>query len=105
MTGTTFKYVPVTDNVGNSLHSSYSLMPVLSDFDLHLFGEGNNHKIYESLVPHKMTIDGIEGTFFAVWAFAVQKRISVVVILTSGMDTGTHENQSYLGYGSLFIPA
>ncbi|NLP14522.1 MAG: 1,4-alpha-glucan branching protein GlgB [Clostridium sp.] len=75
-----FKYVlEVTDNVGNSfsIHDPYSFMPVLSDFDLHLFGEGNNHKIYEKLGAHKMTIDGIEGTFFAVWA-PCAKRVSVV---------------------------
>lgn len=75
-----FKYVlEITDDMGNSfsIHDPYSFMPVLSDFDLHLFGEGNNHKIYEKLGAHKMTIDGIEGTFFAVWA-PCAKRVSVV---------------------------
>jgi 1,4-alpha-glucan branching enzyme len=75
-----FKYVlEITDDMGNSfsINDPYSFMPVLSEFDIHLFGEGNNHKIYEKLGAHKMTVDGIEGTFFAVWA-PCAKRVSVV---------------------------
>lgn len=78
--GEFFKYnLNVSDYAGNSftIYDPYSFLPVLSDFDLHLFNEGNNHKIYEKLGAHKMTIDGIEGTFFAVWA-PCAKRVSVV---------------------------
>ncbi|WP_265445914.1 1,4-alpha-glucan branching protein GlgB [Acetivibrio straminisolvens] len=75
-----FKYnLRVTDYEGNSFTfcDPYCFLPVLSDYDLYLFNEGNNHKIYEKLGAHKMTIDGIEGTLFAVWA-PCAKRVSVV---------------------------
>ena len=42
--------------------------PYLTDFDLHLFGEGNHHRIYEKLGAHLATVGGISGVYFAVWA-------------------------------------
>ena len=75
-----FKYcLEVKDNMNNIfiVHDPYSFLPVLPDFDIHLFNEGNNHKIYEKLGAHIMSIDGIEGSFFAVWA-PCAKRVSVV---------------------------
>ncbi len=40
----------------------------LTDFDLHLFAEGNHHRIYEKLGAHPTEIDGVKGVYFAVWA-------------------------------------
>ncbi len=42
--------------------------PLLTDFDAHLFGEGNHHRIYEKLGAHIAEIDGVTGIYFAVWA-------------------------------------
>ncbi|MHC5598725.1 MAG: 1,4-alpha-glucan branching enzyme, partial [Nostoc sp.] len=42
--------------------------PRLTDFDLHLFSEGNHHRIYEKLGAHPTEIDGVKGVYFAVWA-------------------------------------
>jgi 1,4-alpha-glucan branching enzyme len=42
--------------------------PNLTDFDLHLFGEGNHHRIYEKLGAHLTAVDGVQGVYFAVWA-------------------------------------
>ncbi len=50
---------------------------ILSDFDLYLFGEGNHLRIYDKLGAHPVTLDGTEGTYFAVWAPNAQ-RASVV---------------------------
>ncbi len=46
----------------------YAFLPVLSDFDLHLMAEGTHYSQYEKLGAHEMTVEGIEGVFFAVWA-------------------------------------
>ena len=46
----------------------YAFLPVLSDFDLHLMAEGTHYTEYEKLGAHEMTVEGIEGIFFAVWA-------------------------------------
>ncbi len=47
---------------------SYSFEPAFTKDDGHLLGEGNNFRIYEKLGAHPDTIDGVEGTRFAVWA-------------------------------------
>jgi 1,4-alpha-glucan branching enzyme len=49
-------------------HDPYSFEPVLTDFDLHLIGEGTHYKNYEKLGSHVTTIDGVKGVHFAVWA-------------------------------------
>lgn len=46
----------------------YSFLPVLSDFDLHLFSQGSHQQAYEKLGAHLMTINKVKGTHFAVWA-------------------------------------
>ena len=60
-----------------SIYDPYSFLPVLSDYDLYLFNEGNHHKVYEKLGSHQMTVNGIDGTLFAVWA-PCARRVSVV---------------------------
>jgi 1,4-alpha-glucan branching enzyme len=46
----------------------YSFMPVLTDFDLYLMAEGTHHHQYEKLGAHEMTVEGVDGVLFAVWA-------------------------------------
>jgi len=36
--------------------------------DLHLFNEGSHLRLYEKLGAHPASLDGVEGTHFAVWA-------------------------------------
>lgn len=40
----------------------------LTDYDIHLFGEGNHHRIYEKLGAHVIEQNGVKGVYFAVWA-------------------------------------
>ena len=42
--------------------------PKLTEFDIHLFVEGNHHRIYEKLGAHTTTVNGVNGVYFAVWA-------------------------------------
>ena len=46
----------------------YRFPLVLTDFDLYLHGEGTNYESYRSMGAHVVTVDGVEGTRFAVWA-------------------------------------
>ncbi len=39
-----------------------------SDFDVSLFLAGKHYKLYEKLGSHVVTHDGLDGTYFAVWA-------------------------------------
>ncbi|CDM98233.1 MAG: 1,4-alpha-glucan branching enzyme [Limnospira sp. PMC 1291.21] len=50
-------------------HDPYAFRsPKLTDFDIHLFTEGNHHRIYEKLGAHPMNLNGVDGVYFAVWA-------------------------------------
>lgn len=42
--------------------------PYMTEFDIHLFAEGNHHRIYEKLGAHLTEMNGVEGVYFAVWA-------------------------------------
>ena len=46
----------------------YAFEPQISSDDLYLFAEGKHYQIYDKLGAHPMTINGVKGTYFAVWA-------------------------------------
>ena len=46
----------------------YSFHPLLTDFDLYLFGEGTYRQAYETLGAHLWNVNGVQGVLFAVWA-------------------------------------
>ena len=50
---------------------------LFSDFDIGLFKAGKHYKLYEKFGSHITTKDGIEGTYFAVWA-PNAKAVSVI---------------------------
>ncbi|MHC4844791.1 MAG: 1,4-alpha-glucan branching protein GlgB [Planctomycetota bacterium] len=55
----------------------HRLPPTVGELDLHLFNEGRHRRLWEILGAHPQSIDGIEGTGFAVWA-PNARRVSVV---------------------------
>ncbi len=50
---------------------------LLSEQDIYLFKEGNHFNLYDKLGSHLITVDGIAGTYFAVWAPNAEK-VSVI---------------------------
>ncbi len=82
----------------------YAFPPVLSDFDLHLFSEGNHHTIYEKMGAHTMEVRGVDGFLFAVWAPSAV-RVSVVGTF-NGWDGRMHPMRARgaSGVWELFIP-
>ncbi|WFP50027.1 1,4-alpha-glucan branching protein GlgB [Methylomonas sp. EFPC3] len=65
------------DGGSHCQYDPYSFGPILPEFDQHLFGEGRHWHIYQKLGAHLMTVDGIEGVHFAVWAPNAQ-RVSAI---------------------------
>jgi 1,4-alpha-glucan branching enzyme len=55
----------------------YQFGPVLEDLDLHLFAEGTHYRAWEKFGAHRMSIGGIAGVHFSVWAPSAQ-RVSVI---------------------------
>jgi 1,4-alpha-glucan branching enzyme len=70
--------------VGDVIHGP----TLLSEYDIHLFRQGNFFKMFEKMGAHTMTIDGEKGTHFALWA-PNAKEVSVVGDF-NGWKPGTH---------------
>ncbi len=60
-----------------TMYDPYSFGIIISEMDLHLFGEGTHYKIFEKLGAHIMEHQGVKGVHFAVWA-PNAKRVSVI---------------------------
>ncbi|MDZ7268030.1 MAG: 1,4-alpha-glucan branching protein GlgB [candidate division KSB1 bacterium] len=81
----------------------YAFSPILTDFDLHLFAEGNHWNIYNKLGAHVMTVEGVAGVHFAVWAPAA-RRVSVIGNFNN-WDGRRHPMRVHLtGVWEIFIP-
>jgi 1,4-alpha-glucan branching enzyme len=82
----------------------YSFPPQLSEFDLHLFGEGTHMQAQRFMGAHVRSVDDVAGTLFAVWAPNAE-RVSVVGDF-NGWDGRRHPMRVRAGSGvwELFIP-
>jgi 1,4-alpha-glucan branching enzyme len=85
-------------------YDPYCFPPQLTDFDLHLFGEGSHWHIYRILGGHRKQVDGVHGVLFAVWAPSAE-RVSVVGDFNN-WDGRNHPMRVRGGSGvwELFIP-
>lgn len=82
----------------------YSFMPVLSEFDLFLWGQGNHYQIYHKLGAHPIIHQGINGVLFAVWAPSAK---TVRVVGTDNFWDGRRHPmrpRGASGVWELFIP-
>jgi 1,4-alpha-glucan branching enzyme len=64
-------------NKETAFRSVSNNVSLLSDDDLYLFNEGSHYRLYEKLGAHPTSINGVEGTYFAVWA-PNAKQVSVI---------------------------
>lgn len=77
--------------------------PRLTEFDLHLFAEGNHHRIYEKLGAHPTEINGVEGVYFAVWA-PNARNVSVLGDFNYWDGRKNQMRKGATGIWELFIP-
>ncbi|WSV01424.1 1,4-alpha-glucan branching enzyme [Streptomyces sp. NBC_01023] len=50
------------------LQDPYRFLPTLGELDLHLIGEGRHEELWKALGAQPMTVQGVTGTRFTVWA-------------------------------------
>jgi len=83
---------------------AYRYGRVLTDFDLHLFGEGTHNRIFEKLGAHRIRLGSTTGVHFAVWAPNAD-RVSVIGDF-NGWDGRVHVMRllAPAGVWELFIP-
>ena len=65
------------DGTSWKMYDPYAFDFTLSKLDQHLFCEGTHYEIYKKLGSNLISIDGVDGVSFAVWA-PNAKRVSVV---------------------------
>jgi 1,4-alpha-glucan branching enzyme len=77
---------------------------ILTDFDLHLFGEGRHLRIFEKLGAHRLNVGSTTGVHFAVWAPNAD-RVSVIGDF-NGWDGRVHAMRLLApsGVWEIFIP-
>jgi 1,4-alpha-glucan branching enzyme len=46
---------------------------LLTEADIFIFNEGSHFRLYDKLGAHPLTVDGVTGTYFAVWAPNAQR--------------------------------
>ncbi len=59
------------------IHDPYAFHPVISDLDLHLFGEGRLQQAGRTFGAQRMIVENVAGVLFSVWAPNAE-RVSVV---------------------------
>mgnify|MGYP002329002772 CR=1 FL=1 len=78
--GENFAYrFKIENDLGNTYmaEDAYRFQSNIGDIDAYLFAEGTHLDMYKKLGAHPMTMDGVAGVSFAVWA-PNAKRVSVV---------------------------
>jgi len=64
-------------NGAQETEDPYRFGPLLGDLDLHLISQGTHYQLSSALGANPVTVDGIQGVRFAVWA-PNARRVSVV---------------------------
>jgi 1,4-alpha-glucan branching enzyme len=82
----------------------YRFPPVLTEFEIHLHGEGTNYQSYDTMGAHLAEFEGVAGVRFAVWA---PNAISVSVAGDFNQwDTRRHPMRKRNGgIWEIFLPA
>jgi len=85
-------------------YDAYAFPPVLTEFDLHLIGEGTHYFNYEKLGAHVREQEGVRGVHFGVWA-PNARRVSVVGDFNH-WDGRIHPmlSRGFSGIWELFVP-
>src|SRR3989454_1014321 len=78
---------------------------ILSDFDLHLFGQGKDYRIYEKMGAHLRVVNGVTGVNFTLWA-PNARSVSVIGDFNAWRHGATpmHLRHQDLGVWECFVP-
>ena len=90
-----------------SQETKNSVIPhsLFSDFDIELFRSGKHFRLYEKMGAHQLEVDGVQGTYFAVWA-PNANRVNVIGAFNhwQGSEHSLHVRWDGSGIWEGFIP-
>jgi 1,4-alpha-glucan branching enzyme len=92
------------DGSEDEIEDAYRFGRIMGEMDLHLLAEGNDWRLFDKLGSHPTTIDGVAGTYFAVWAPNAE-RVSVVGDWNR-WDGRVHPMRALVpnGFWEIFVP-
>jgi 1,4-alpha-glucan branching enzyme len=92
------------NGTAETIEDPYRFPPIVTEFEIHLHGEGTNYQSYDTMGAHLAEFDGVPGVRFAVWA---PNAISVSVAGDFNQwDTRRHPMRKRNGgIWELFLPA
>ncbi len=65
------------EDVEHEFHDPYAYPPLMTSYDVYLFGQGHHLNLYDKMGAQMREVNGVKGVNFAVWA-PNAKRVSVV---------------------------
>ena len=98
--------VTYDNGVTDEIHDPYAYAPQFTSEDLKKFAAGIHYSIYDKMGAHPMTINGVSGVYFSVWAPCA---LRVSVVGDFNLWDGRRHQMRRLGEGDgsvfeLFIP-
>ncbi len=94
-----------TSDVPQNINKEQEIPSLFSDFDLYLFGQGKNYRIYDKLGAHPRVVNEVTGVNFAVWAPSARS-VSVIGDFNDWNRSATlmHLRHEQLGIWECFVP-
>lgn len=95
-----FDILKLTTEPGNEAFAS-----LWTEYDINLFRSGNHYRLYEKMGSHIITVNGLEGVYFSVWA--PNARFVSVIGNFNGWNRYSHRMNvrwDESGIWELFIP-
>ncbi len=98
-----FKAVTLEDDI-EVFADAYGHPPLLTDYDIYLYSQGEHQQIYDKLGAHPREVNGLLGVNFAVWAPNCYK--VALIGDFNRWDPRTHamQNINHSGIWEIFVP-
>ncbi len=96
--------ITLSDGSAMEVEDAYRFPTMMGDLDLYLMGQGSHRDIFRKIGAHLTSMQGVKGTFFAVWA-PNASRVSVIGDFND-WDGRCHVMRLHHGNGlwEIFIP-